>query len=364
MKKYFVLFCLALVCKFGFTKQNNNPNYQYNDIKIFAKDFIDAVLDRDSTRLKHIQNALLMPYSKFKSTLLPSRLYPEFSGDYNDSNLPEFINPKSLIAKNINTYKKLAGDYYSRALINQWINDTDYNYLNKNIYISYFSSDKIKDKDSTVYQLDIILETKNFIKVFSFSSLIVYNNILYTYQSAEYQSNDKNKISDDDFVTDELLNTYKLVNDKFEKFSGKYLQFKNIKNSSRYSENEITDIKTDLNQTEKSTVISEEPETFERAEVMPKYPGGVAEMMKYINKNLIYPKLAKENNLEGKVLVKFYIDIDGSIKGAQVLKDGVGGGATEEAIRLVNNMPKWTPGTQRGKPVKVYYILPIPFKLQ
>ena len=107
-----------------------------------------------------------------------------------------------------------------------------------------------------------------------------------------------------------------------------------------------------------------EPETFTRAILQPSFPGGIVEMKKFISKNLVYPKKARENGLEGKVVVKFYIDIDGSIKEPVVLKDGVGGGADVEAIKLVKKMPKWSPGIDRGKPVKVYYTLPLTFKLQ
>lgn len=104
-------------------------------------------------------------------------------------------------------------------------------------------------------------------------------------------------------------------------------------------------------------------EIFDRAEIMPAYPGGVPELMKFLAKNIRYPALARENGLQGKVIVKFYIDIDGTVKEPAVLKDGVGGGCAEEAVRVINKMPKWSPGSQKGKPVKTYYTLPITFKL-
>ena len=69
-----------------------------------------------------------------------------------------------------------------------------------------------------------------------------------------------------------------------------------------------------------------EPEIFDRAEVMPVYPGGIPELMKFLQKNIRYPSLARENGLEGKVIVKFYIDTDGTVREPAVLKDGVGGG--------------------------------------
>ena len=115
---------------------------------------------------------------------------------------------------------------------------------------------------------------------------------------------------------------------------------------------------------EPEPVAPKEPEIFDRAEVMPAYPGGIAAMMKYLSSNIRYPPIANENGLEGKVIVKFYVDKDGTVRDPQVLKDGVGGGCGEEAIRVVKAMPKWTPGLQRGNPVKVYYTLPVTFKLQ
>ena len=105
-------------------------------------------------------------------------------------------------------------------------------------------------------------------------------------------------------------------------------------------------------------------EIFDRAEVQPSFPGGPKEMMKFLQRNIQYPSSAREKNLEGKVIVKVYIDIDGTVKEPVVLKDGVGGeDCAAEAIRVIKAMPKWSPGMQRGAPVKVYYVLPISFKL-
>lgn len=103
---------------------------------------------------------------------------------------------------------------------------------------------------------------------------------------------------------------------------------------------------------------------FTNVETMPTYPGGIPNLMNFLVRRINYPKDAKENGLEGKVIVKFYIDTDGSVKNPVIIKDGVGGGCAEEALRVVRMMPKWTPGTQKGKPVKVYYTMPIFFKLK
>lgn len=106
-----------------------------------------------------------------------------------------------------------------------------------------------------------------------------------------------------------------------------------------------------------------EPEIFDRAEVLPVYPGGPAELMKFLKENVQYPPEARQNGAEGKVIVRFYIDVDGTVQEPWVIKDGVGHGCAAEAVRVILAMPKWTPGSQRGKAVRVYYVLPITFKL-
>ena len=73
--------------------------------------------------------------------------------------------------------------------------------------------------------------------------------------------------------------------------------------------------------------------------------------------------MARENGIEGTVYIEFVIGKDGSVTGANV-KRGIGGGCNEEALRVVNSMPKWKPGKQQGNPVKVKYTLPVKFKLQ
>lgn len=107
----------------------------------------------------------------------------------------------------------------------------------------------------------------------------------------------------------------------------------------------------------------EEEEIFAYAEEMPAFPGGETAMLKYMGKNTRYPQLAKESNIQGTVYVGFVVGKDGSINDVKVLR-GIGGGCDEEAIRVVKNMPKWTAGKQRGKPVKVSFRLPFKFNLQ
>lgn len=96
------------------------------------------------------------------------------------------------------------------------------------------------------------------------------------------------------------------------------------------------------------------------AEEMPQYPGDI---YAYLAKSVKYPQTAINNDIQGRVIVGFVVNEDGVISNA-VVKRGIGSGCDEEALRVVNAMPAWKPGRQNGKAVKVYYTLPINFKLQ
>lgn len=96
----------------------------------------------------------------------------------------------------------------------------------------------------------------------------------------------------------------------------------------------------------------EEDKIFTYVEEMPSFPGGEAKMMQFIQSHVRYPPLAQENNVEGRVFVKFMVDKEGKIRDASVLK-GIGSGCDEEALRVINSMPDWTPGKQNGRNVKV-----------
>jgi len=106
-----------------------------------------------------------------------------------------------------------------------------------------------------------------------------------------------------------------------------------------------------------------EQEIFKIVEEMPSFPGGEAKLMEYVAKNVKYPQIARETGIQGRVFVNFVVEPDGSVSNVSVLR-GIGGGCDEEAMRVVKNMPKWKPGKQRGKPVRVQYMLPVNFKLQ
>ncbi|QHT69112.1 TonB family protein [Rhodocytophaga rosea] len=111
--------------------------------------------------------------------------------------------------------------------------------------------------------------------------------------------------------------------------------------------------------------VIEDEETTEIlliAETQPAPVGGYEAFYKYIGKNIKYPDQARRLGVEGKVFVQFVVDKDGGITDVQVLK-GIGSGCDEESIRVLNNAPKWTPGKQRGRPVRVRMSVPIIFKL-
>jgi TonB family protein len=102
---------------------------------------------------------------------------------------------------------------------------------------------------------------------------------------------------------------------------------------------------------------------FQVVEEMPEFPGGMAEAMKFLAKNIKYPVAAQQAKIEGRVIVQFVIEKDGSVSDVKVMR-GVNSELDAEAIRVVSMMPKWIPGKQRGKAVAVKYTMPIMFRLQ
>ncbi|MCQ2126474.1 MAG: energy transducer TonB [Bacteroidaceae bacterium] len=113
-------------------------------------------------------------------------------------------------------------------------------------------------------------------------------------------------------------------------------------------------------------VVEEEPEIddtpFMVVEDMPEFPGGTAALLEYLKKNIKYPAICRENNIQGRVLVSFIVNKDGSIVDAEVVKN-VNPSLDKEALRVISGMPKWKPGSQRGKPVRVKYTVPVNFRL-
>ncbi|GHB33960.1 energy transducer TonB [Mongoliitalea lutea] len=109
-------------------------------------------------------------------------------------------------------------------------------------------------------------------------------------------------------------------------------------------------------------VVEKADEIFDVVENAPEFPGGMEAWYQYLSKNLKYPTQARRMGIEGTVYVVFVVNTDGSIQDVELLR-GIGGGCDEEAIRVVSAAPKWTPGKQRGRPVRVRMRLPVRFKL-
>lgn len=101
---------------------------------------------------------------------------------------------------------------------------------------------------------------------------------------------------------------------------------------------------------------------FTIVEENPSFPGGDEARMRYLAQNIKYPQMARESGIQGIVFVTFVVERDGNITDVRLLR-GIGGGCDEEAIRVVKGMPRWTPGKQRGQPVRVQFNLPIRFTL-
>ena len=107
----------------------------------------------------------------------------------------------------------------------------------------------------------------------------------------------------------------------------------------------------------------EEQQIFQVVEEMPEFPGGMGECMKFLAKNIKYPTIAQENGVQGRVIVQFVVNRDGSIVDPVVMR-GVDPHLDKEALRVISLMPKWKPGKQRGKEVRVKYTVPVMFRLQ
>ncbi|MDP2422961.1 MAG: energy transducer TonB [Bacteroidales bacterium] len=107
----------------------------------------------------------------------------------------------------------------------------------------------------------------------------------------------------------------------------------------------------------------EEHEIFIVVEVSPSFPGGEADRIRFLQENIRYPQMARESGIQGTVYVQFVVERDGSVTDVKVLR-GIGGGCDEEAIRVIKAMPKWNPGKQRNRPVRVQFTMPIRFTLQ
>jgi protein TonB len=124
---------------------------------------------------------------------------------------------------------------------------------------------------------------------------------------------------------------------------------------------EVTEVPTEVKEEVQEAEKEEVP--FVVVEEMPMYPGGDVELLKYIGEHTNYPEVAKENNIQGRVIVRFCVTAKGGVSQVSILK-GVDPELDAEAIRVVNTLPAFKPGKQGGKPVPVWYMVPITFTLK
>ena len=137
---------------------------------------------------------------------------------------------------------------------------------------------------------------------------------------------------------------------------------------------ETESIEVNTEETETEVVIAapveapveeeEEEVVFVVVESMPEFPGGQQALFKYLSENVKYPVIAQENGIQGRVICQFVVNKDGSIVDVEVVRSGGDASLDKEAVRVIKSMPKWKPGKQRGKAVRVKYTVPVNFKLQ
>ena len=108
----------------------------------------------------------------------------------------------------------------------------------------------------------------------------------------------------------------------------------------------------------------EESVVFMVVETMPEFPGGQQALFKYLSENVKYPVIAQENGIQGRVICQFVVNKDGAIVDVEVVRSGGDPSLDKEAVRVIKSMPKWNPGKQRGKAVRVKYTVPVNFRLQ
>ena len=127
-------------------------------------------------------------------------------------------------------------------------------------------------------------------------------------------------------------------------------------------ENEVEIEETDTDEDEIIEIEEDDEEFFMVVENMPEFPGGDLGLMKFIQKNVRYPAIAKEYNITGKVYVSFIVDRQGKVTNVKIVR-GVDKNLDAEALRVVSLLPKYRPGQQRGKAVRVMFTIPINFTL-
>ena len=230
-------------------------------------------------------------------------------------------------------FKTLEGDYKNGNRVGSW----KHYFIHSNV----LSSETISNDSETLLYTSYDSATQNL------SNKTIYKDgdICYEWKYS----------NGDSFLTETTYTEEK-------KGKSKTVHYANGKISAKYTYQDGKEIAHECFDLNGSKVVCDTTgsgKTFLYVEKMPAAPYSLNE---YLAKNIHYPKYARKKNIEGRVVVKFVVDEDGSISNVEV-KKGIGGGCDEEAIRVVSEMPPWNPGAQNGKLVRVYFTLPIHFKL-
>ena len=109
-------------------------------------------------------------------------------------------------------------------------------------------------------------------------------------------------------------------------------------------------------------LLANDTVVYKSADVPPAFKGGDAELNRYLSRNIKYPKEARDNNIKGRVTIGFIVEKDGTLTNVKLVR-GIGGGCDEEAVRAMSVSPKWNPGLNSGKPVRVRYSIPVAYAL-
>ena len=114
---------------------------------------------------------------------------------------------------------------------------------------------------------------------------------------------------------------------------------------------------------ENADSVAVEETVYQFVEEQPEFPGGMKGLMQYFRDNIKYPRISRDNKSQGTSTVRFTVDADGSISDAEIVRSTGDMYLDKEALRVISEMPKWKPGKQNGKPVRVKFALPVGFRL-
>ena len=183
-----------------------------------------------------------------------------------------------------------------------------------------------------------------------------YNGKIYrvTYKNGYFIKSFEEDITTGDIKTYEMSIAYNAVEGADKKFLERFMDRGLIPFDVNHG---ITKKGKPSDESEKS-----EEEIFAMSDVMPSYPGGDTELMRYISTHIIYPSSAKDNGIQGRAIVQFIVNKDGTISDAKVIR-GINKELDAEAIRVIISMPKWIPGKNNGENVRVQYTVPVVFRL-